>query len=353
MLKITKKEKTKVVKQPDDNCLEKLPDSLINYIALHFLDIDDIIALSQTYEKLYKDLASAIDNLKPQCLLKFIAQGEQDKAEKLIKHNPMLLIIRSPITDWTKRTFKSISPWEYTLWALDTRHMVNMILACIKMVADNKTILKLLLKQYRGVKANGVTYEFDGNVINEKHFDFNPLIQALQTYANNSNHWSSTQRKAYWITVVGMIQRSLVVHVRQQYCLPYSNHKPGGGLDFEQAIFRRHLTFWRLDNTPKSFWQSLFSKSGDYVCWDAKVASTGLGTEFAINRRDWGKYGVIKHYGAISTYHGNKLARQDAEALTLLRNVRIKDFDLIEGKLENMLANDADHTLTWRRCNMM
>ena len=72
-------------------------------------------------------------------LLQYVAEGEQDKAEKMlkgksggllgwgeIKANPDLLSHRSTVKDLSGREFKQITAFQYALWAMDW-HMWTMI----------------------------------------------------------------------------------------------------------------------------------------------------------------------------------------------------------------------------------
>jgi len=53
-------------------------------------------------------------------LLKLIAYGHRHVANQLLNKNPDLLLQRSDVTDYSSRTFKSITAYEYAYWAKDT-----------------------------------------------------------------------------------------------------------------------------------------------------------------------------------------------------------------------------------------
>src|SRR4051794_1480736 len=59
-------------------------------------------------------------------LLQYVVEGEQDKAEELIKKDKTLLYQAGSVKDLSDREFKSITAFQYALWAFDW-HMYTMI----------------------------------------------------------------------------------------------------------------------------------------------------------------------------------------------------------------------------------
>jgi hypothetical protein len=51
-----------------------------------------------------------------------------------------------------------------------------------------------------------------------KHFDLQPLLDALKTYVDNAEKWNWTQRAEQWGKKVGGAQKLLPVHVVNEYC---------------------------------------------------------------------------------------------------------------------------------------
>lgn len=98
--------------------------------------------------------------------LRLVAEGEQDKAEAVLKNNLDLALIPGEVTDLSKRTFTGITGFQYAVWALDCR-MWTMIR---KYLPDEAA-----REQAKGfetgfwVKTHGV------------HANLNNLIQAHQT----------------------------------------------------------------------------------------------------------------------------------------------------------------------------
>jgi hypothetical protein len=207
-------------------------------------------------------------------LLWFIASGNQDEAEKILQDDPTLLLKRGSVIDFSGREFKNILPFELGLYNFDT-HMLHMILERISKVEDDETrkqIIAELKKQYKTVLEDydkekgtgGVCYTLNGKEYHEKHFDLQPLIDALQEYVN-------TQCKNYWCTVIGGLQTLLTAHVRQEYCHPRRSFDPTP--DFKENTLDRRLKFY---NGIKS----------EYQVWDGLL--TGLGVDFGIRRSSGG-----------------------------------------------------------------
>ncbi len=69
----------------------------------------------------------------------------------------------------------------------------------------------------------GLVYQQDGAQHRSAHFDFTPLITALQEYVNGYNAWHNAfnwnEMHHTWMKV-GMAQRDVPAHVAQEYCRP-------------------------------------------------------------------------------------------------------------------------------------
>jgi hypothetical protein len=243
---------------------------------------------------------------------------QQDKAERLLKTSPELMIIRTTFTDASGRTFSNISAFEYVLWALDTRYMVNMMLNCLPHNEVGLMIAKTLKKQYEHVAKEGVTYTLKGKTITEKHFDCSVLINALQTYAGNYDQWNGPQCQHYWCTDVGMEQRYLPAHMIQHYCDPNTPFFPTPSFTAEQFV--RTLKFFNWDN-------------GQEMTWSGSPASEDsvLDVNFGIIRASRGGAWMLAWVGCGTD--------PDLVALTALSKVRTEDFTLLGSRLENLCQN--------------
>ena len=255
-----------VIPQPTSHQYTKLPDDIKGSLGINaFLDPKDVAALIVSKEQ-HTLFQPDLDGLK---LLRFVVRGEQEKADGLLSKHPELLLKRGTITDYSGRTFKNITAYEYAYWALDT-HMCRMLER--HMDANTATIMH---QRCLDIDKNGLTYEQRGVVIeHSRHFDLTPLKSALQDYVDGYDHWLATSNwpamEAAWIAV-GMAQRDVPVHVANEYCRSDRSFHPRPA--FNEETLPRNLKFYN-DNT------------GREASWFPLVvsASSGLGVDFALIR---------------------------------------------------------------------
>jgi hypothetical protein len=314
-----------VISQPEDNYFQYIPNEIMVMIGDN-LDISSKATFIQTSGRHHSLFAQEVVTARERTahqLLEFVAQGEQDKAEALIKKCPQLLIVRTSITDWTGRTFKSISAWEYALWALDTRYMCDMMLKSIPNDKRGMFLKDNLLSQYDSLEKNGVTYELESKTITQSHFSFEPLISALEKYVDNYDGWDSGDRRTHWITGVGGEQRHLVVHVRQHYCDTEEGFYPLPS--FEVDNFTRNLLFYNWITDSDKLWSPV-----------SDCDNSTLGVDFAISSGGQGWMPDASGHAS----NGDK--GWEALALSTLCKVRIEDFKKLKGKLKNVFQNDME-----------
>jgi hypothetical protein len=136
---------------------------------------------------------------------------------------PDLLLQRGNVTDYSGRTFKNITAYEYAYWAMDT-HMCRML----ERHMDEATKTEILAR-CEVIERDGLTYKQDSLVKNEKHFNFKPLITAYTQYLEIYPTWiipgNYDAVEAAWMAV-GMAQRALPVHVMNEYCRPDRSFSP-------------------------------------------------------------------------------------------------------------------------------
>jgi TPR repeat protein len=142
-------------------------------------------------------------------LLKCVAEGEQDQAEALIKKDPQLLLAAGKVTDLSGRSFENITAFQYALWAMDY-HMWTMIQTYLPTEAQ--------AKQHALLESKGTAHG--------KHFDLQPLLEALKTYGDNHRKWSSSRCQEQWCKKVGGAQKLLPAHVVNEYCRPDRSFDP-------------------------------------------------------------------------------------------------------------------------------
>lgn len=250
-------------------------------------------------------------------LLNYIAFGNQEAAKKILIKHPELMVETGSVIDPSGRHFKRISAFELVLWALDVRYMAGMMLVCIPKNKEGNTIRKQLLLQYNNVENRGVTYTVGDQTVTESHFNFKPMIDALNSYIKNYHVWSHDERKNHWCTVIGKEQIKLPMHVRHHYCDPDESFKSTP--TFDKKELKRHLKFYN------------WSMAG-YQTWAAGLP--GLGVDFGILRG--GR--LLNPRACVCVQHITLNApaevQLDFSAISRLCEVRIKDLDLLKKQLE-------------------
>jgi hypothetical protein len=142
--------------------------------------------------------------------LLFIAAGEQDQAETMLKANPSLAQARGTVTDLSGRTFEDITGFQYAVWALDW-HMWKMI---YNMESPERGYLS-------AEQAARQMAEIDGAPWAKKHgahFSFDPLINALDTCVKHYRASRWDEGNAAWVQQVGGAQLWLPAHAINEYC---------------------------------------------------------------------------------------------------------------------------------------
>ena len=227
------------------------------------LPLKEKAALAKTSKRYYGLFSQHIHAVK--CLM-LVAHGDQTAADKMLTRNPSLLLERTNVTDYSGRTFKNITAYEYAYWAKDT-HMCRMLEAHM-----DKATKANMLKRIDAMERDGLTYEQDGVVEHSKHFDFTPLITALTRYVQGFDNWYATNNfaalRAAWMEV-GIAQRDMPVHVANEYCRPDRSFNPRP--EFNEGALPRSLKFYNFETGGE---QSLFP----LVIAD----SSGLGIDFAL-----------------------------------------------------------------------
>ena len=175
---------------------EALPVELVLKIGetLSFKEKARLASTSKYYYGLFKS------ELRAPRLLLFVARGEQDEAHAMLEQYPELLLKPGNVTDYSGRTFKKITAYEYAYWAKDT-HMCRMLEAHM-----DEATKAIMLERIDAMERDGLTYEQHSVVItHSKHFDFTPLITALRRYVDGYDNWYATSSwaamKAAWMEV--------------------------------------------------------------------------------------------------------------------------------------------------------
>ncbi len=155
---------------------------------LHFLFKDSLQTVREKLEK----------------LLRCVSMGYQDAAEMMIRKNLNLLMMKGKFTDPFGRNFKSISAFQYAVWAHDY-YMWRMI----KKYLSHETALM----QFDELETKGTEHG--------KCFDFSPLINAMKFFIKNFHGWFKRKDiegcTNHLVGVIGGAQRHSIAHLLNEY----------------------------------------------------------------------------------------------------------------------------------------
>ncbi|WP_133130903.1 F-box-like domain-containing protein [Legionella yabuuchiae] len=263
---------------------DALPDELLLEIGSHLKNDSDMNNLVRVSKRMYSlfQPTRLLDKF-----LQRVAYGEQDKAEQLftvvylgkVEKIQEALLHQGRFTDYSGRTFKC-SAYEYAYWAKDT-HMCRML----ERYMDDATKAEMLARVNK-IEHTGLSYTQHGVAYCTPHFDFTPLIQALQFYVDNYDAWSVVKNwaalKAAWMEV-GKAQRDVPAHVAQEYCHPDRAFDPLPSFnvdreDIPKDTLPRRLTFWSSSSpltASRKSWYPLAASNSDHGFDFAVVRASG------------------------------------------------------------------------------
>lgn len=233
-----------------------------------------------------------------QAFLRLVAEGEQDKAEVMLKSNSALALVPSDVTDLSKRTFTNITGFQYAVWALDW-HMWTMIR---KYLPDGE--LKNQIEELETgawVENNGVT----AREILDK------LMKAYRRTISFCYSSKYAESNKVWLEEVGGAQLLLPVHVINEYCHPLRSFYPLP--NFNDALLPRGRII------QEGEWFSALYEGGM------------LGEKFAIQRAGGGNSSctsVIACSGRLGKYNAS-LIHVDLDAVQALANIRTAQHDAL------------------------
>ena len=298
---------------------EALPAEMVLKIGekLSFQEKARLACTSKYYHRLFQP------ELRAARLLLLVVRGQQDEAHAMLGQHPEWLLTPGDVTDYSGRTFRKITAYEYTYWAKDT-HMCRMLEVHMDVATKSA-----MLKRINAMEKNGLTYEQHGVVVeHSKHFDFTPLITALTRYVQGFNNWYATGNwnamSAAWMAV-GMAQREMPVHVVNEYCRPDRSFDPLP--EFNEESLPRSVRFYNFEAERE---QSLFPL--------AIPGTSGLGVDFAI-RREAGS-AVGRRRGGPGA--GVAAGAIDLAAVSCLDEIRTVD---LTRSRENLEQGAPDHGL--------
>lgn len=273
-------------------------------------------------------------------------------AKDLLEKSPEFLLERAHLTDWAGRTFKGrvteehlegegITAFEYALWAKDFK-MIEMMLKCIPKGEEGDAIRKELLRQVEQVtiargQGGGLTYthtyerpkvdaagiptkdaagNWDCETVTEErdenHFELSLLIDDYQNYLDNCNTLTGAERNAYWVKIIGTLQRLLPVHVLQRICDPNMPFYP---LPQFNGAFKRFMYFynWVTNDSNSSLFTSSFS-SDFALCRAGRLVGLGVceGGAAGSVRAEWLEHDMValRQLDKVSTNEIEKIIQQ-------------------------------------------
>jgi Zn ribbon nucleic-acid-binding protein len=221
-------------------------------------------------------------------LLRHVTEGKQDAAEKIVQRKPELGLCQGDVTDPSQRHFKKISPFIYSVWALDW-DMWSMMLKYLP--KDG------IQTQLRELEEQGTSHG--------QHFDFQELIETQQVYLDNFDTWSCEQLGIQWCVAIGTAQKNAPAHVGNQYCREDQS--------FIDPDFTKPLLSRRLDLVDGSS----FFPLGLYPAGE-------LGKDFAVFR--WNK--PAAGIGTMKPCPNARITSiTDLKALIKLRDTRLEQLE--------------------------
>ena len=265
-----------------------------------YLPLADRANLASTSNE-YKRLLT--NDLMTAKVLMLVAQGEQTQAQARIVLQPNLLSQRGDLIDYSGRTFKNITAYEYAYWAKDW-HMCRMLEAHM----DEET-KALTLASCEKMERDGLTYTQNGvEFRGSKHFDFRPLIDAYANYIQIYDRWNarnatSAELDAAWFAI-GVMQRDVPAYVAQEYCRPDRSFHPRPV--FNEPNLPRTLTFYNYRTSRDEQWFPLVISG-----------TSGLGVDFALDSVGRGEWAVRAEVGGPAGGRA-KRTRIDLAAVTSL-----------------------------------
>ncbi|MDX1900565.1 MAG: hypothetical protein SFW66_01000 [Gammaproteobacteria bacterium] len=322
--------------------LQQLPEDLQRDHVLPFLTVPEAQFLALTNQKMHRLFLEKKEVLHrlalPRCILQAVMEGDHEKAESLIQKNPQALEVACDGTDFSGRTFKKITAFQYALWALD-RHRWQMILKYLPIEIAAKQFVEHMSESHppEYVKKHGL------------HYDFNPLIRSLQKVITQAQeclsqresriHWRSISSQALalavfdWWHEYGELQRKVPAHVAQEFCRLDRALFPTPA--FNEIELPRTFSLFSISSAETmQLWFPLVSQERKSVGRFAAVLRGSLNKAYF--DYDFVLYllPVSNHRNEIQTLIAQQ--RYDCVALQRLRQVRLNELDLLKSSLNEI-----------------
>ena len=284
-----------------------------------------------------------------QLLTLLAAHGEEETIKQLVQLSPPELLhsfaTRVNVTDYSGRLFTNISAFQLMCWALDSQMIFEAMLKPLQKAFNEgyggaEAIRQELERQSNEIQTTGVSYTLNGEAKQgEHHFDFQPLIAALDLYVEQYDNWTMAQRHEHWCDIVGRLQRLVPVHVAQHYCerIPFDGKKP-----FRNTTLLRALRFRNWTSTATDNFESWFPLTRDNrLGFDFGIYNWPTGRNRSIAQpQGWGRGPV-----ALQAF----VVFQNSAALSALLDARTQDVATLRERFATPLENwdlDTSHGMT-------
>lgn len=271
---------------------EEVEDRLRQVADLTLVDISTYLSLTDLYSlyrcsQYYQGFFQTTLDTKKSYLnsfLKHVVRGEHKEVKLMLEKDFKLPVYKAQVTDYSKRTFLNISGFEYVLWALDEQ-MWNLMLEYIPNTEEGSNLSKILLKQYLKLSKDGVSYQFAGEEITEKHFDYQKtIIAALEKNDKRESapykDWNFIEKK--WRTEVGSAQSLLPTTFVDEYCCdrPFLhigeiNTKPNFSRQFFNNVTNEFENWFTEDSVNAKLGTDLAIYKGSSTCATGAPGSGG------------------------------------------------------------------------------
>lgn len=230
---------------------------------------------------------------KGSLFLEYVAKGNQDFAERMLKQEPDLLRVQGEVTDYSTRTF-NCTAYEYAYWAKDT-HMCRMLERYMSDETNADIALRIEAIESRDAATSepvGLTYRQHGGEHHSAHFNLSALKTALNEYVQGYDNWERTSNwtamEAAWMKI-GLAQRDVPVHVINEYCRRDVSFDPCP--EFNEDMLPRKLMFYNFElDREEPLFPLVISASSELGIDFALVRSwdrSAIGVPGRVRMRGW------------------------------------------------------------------
>jgi len=226
------------------------------------------------------------------------------------------------LVDLSQRQFHNTSAIQYAYWAGDWQTL-RIFLAHLK--TDQEVAPEVFLENLRQFELQLTQIDQQGTN-HGHHFDFQPLIVALQTYVQNYTNWNEQERDRFWRKDVGGQQRMLPAYIAYYYCDKYIRFSANSCANGHGGNDLSNLNFYDLIKKETVSWFPLSADGG--LGFDYAVASKGID--------------YVTCPAAFYTAPPVELVQDDLAALQALKIKSEREIDQFSNKLKSYLADSDD-----------